>query len=80
MNFKIPNSKSGNRPQGAKISAENFKANRGESQPTEPTDDAEARADFWSILGDFICRHHNEPRVPLYVPMEETFPYSSGIH
>ena len=46
----------------------------GESQPTETTDDAEARADFWSIQGDFICRHHNEPRVQLYVPQEETFP------
>ena len=26
----------------------------GESQPTESTDDADARADFWSIQGDFI--------------------------
>ena len=43
-----------------------------ESQPAEPTDDAEARADFWSIKGDFICRHHNEPRVQLHVPKEET--------
>ena len=46
----------------------------GESQLAEPTDDAEARADFWSIQGDFIYRHHNEPRVQLYVPKEETFP------
>ena len=46
----------------------------GESQPTETTDDAEVRADFWSIQGDFIYRHHNEPRVQLYVPKEETFP------
>ena len=46
----------------------------GVSQPTEPTDDAEARADFWSIQGGFIFRHHNEPRVQLYVPKEETFP------
>ena len=45
-----------------------------ESQPTESTDDAEARADFWSIRGDFICRHHNEPRVQLYVSKEETLP------
>ena len=45
----------------------------GESQPTESTVDAEARADFWSIQGDFICRHHNEPRVQLSVPKEETF-------
>ena len=41
--------------------------------PTETKDDAEARADFWSILGDFIYRHHNEPRVQLYVSKEETF-------
>ena len=34
-----------------------------ESQPIRTTDDAEARADFWSIQGDFIYRHHNEPRV-----------------
>ena len=46
----------------------------GESQPTESTNDAEARADFWSIQGDFIHRHHNEPRVQLHVPKEETFP------
>ena len=37
----------------------------GESQPTESKDDAEARADFWSILADFIYRHHNETRVQL---------------
>ena len=46
----------------------------GESQPTETTDDAEAWADFWSIQGDFIYRHHNEPRVQLHVQKEETFP------
>ena len=46
----------------------------GESQPTEPTDDAEACADFWSIQSDFIYRHHNEPRVQLHVPKEEIFP------
>ena len=44
----------------------------GEPQPTESKDDAEARADFSSIQGDFICRHHNEPRVQLHVPKEET--------
>ena len=47
--------------------------NRERSQPTESTDDAETRADFWPIQGDFICRYHNEPRVQLYVPKEETF-------
>ena len=51
-----------------------------ESQPTKPKDDAEARAHFWSIQGDFIYRHHNEPRVQLYVPKEETFPIPLKIH
>ena len=44
-----------------------------ESQPTETTDDAEARADFWSGQGYFNYSHHHEPRVQLYVPKEETF-------
>ena len=46
----------------------------GESQPTESKDDAVVRVDLWSIQGDFIYRHHNEPRIHLYVPKEETFP------
>ena len=45
-----------------------------EPRPTDSKDDAEARRDFWSVQGDLICRHHNEPRVQLYVPKEETFP------
>ena len=28
-----------------------------------------------SIQGDFTYRHHNEPRVQLHVPKEETFPF-----
>ena len=44
------------------------------SQPAETQDDAEARNDFWSIEGDFIYRHHVEPRVRLGVPKEESFP------
>ena len=51
-----------------------------EAQPTESTDDAEARADFWSIQGDFICRHHNEPRVQLYRAERGNIPYSTEIH
>ena len=43
-------------------------------QPTEPTDDGEARKDFWSTQGDFIYRHHIEPRIQLYVPKDATFP------
>ena len=54
-----------------KISVEKFKANR---ESLKPTDYAEACADVWSIQGDFICRHHNESRVQLYVLQEETFP------
>ena len=37
-------------------------------------DDVGAKHDFWSITGDFIYRHHVEPRVKLYVPREESFP------
>ena len=36
--------------------------------------DGEARNGSWSISGDFIHRHHVEPRVKLYVPTEESFP------
>ena len=43
-------------------------------RPAESTDDAQAHADLWSMQGDFICRHHSEPRVQVYVPKEETFP------
>ena len=53
----------GNKPKGARTSVENFKVNLEESQPTESKD----------VAGDFICRHHTEPRVQLYVPKEEKF-------
>ena len=46
------------------------------SQPIDETkDDAEASNDPWSMEGDFIYRDHVEPRVQLYVPKEETFPF-----
>ena len=45
-----------------------------EFQPEETKDDEEIQKDFWSIQGDFIYRHHIEPRVQLYVPREESFP------
>ena len=51
-----------------------FEANSDGSQSTEANDDAEARNDFWSIEGDFIYRHHFEPRVQLCVPKEESLP------
>ena len=37
-------------------------------------DAGEARNDFWSMSGNFIFRHHVEPRVKLYSPREEPFP------
>ena len=51
-----------------------FQGELEEPQPTASKDDAEARRDFWSIQGDFIHRHHNEPRVQLNVPKKETLP------
>ena len=33
----------------------------------------EAMNDFWSMSGNFIYRHHVEPRVKLYSPREESF-------
>ena len=44
------------------------------SQPHDSFPDAgEAINDFWSILRNFIHRHHVEPRIKLYVPREEPF-------
>ena len=43
-------------------------------QDDSKLDDAGAKYDFWSITGDFIYRHHVEPRVKLYMPREESFP------
>ena len=37
-------------------------------------DACEAMNDFWSMSGNFIYRHHVEPRVKLYSPREESFP------
>ena len=43
-------------------------------QDDSTQDDAEATKDFWSITGDFIYRHHVEPRVKLNRPKEESIP------
>ena len=56
------------------VRSEEIQGESEESQPAETSDDGKARTDFWSIQGDFICRHHNEPRVQLFVPKKETFP------
>ena len=37
-------------------------------------DAGEAMNDVWSTSGNFIYRHHVEPRVQLYSPREEPFP------
>ena len=37
-------------------------------------DAGEAINDFWSMSGNFIYRHHVEPRVKFYSPREESFP------
>ena len=43
--------------------------------PQDSSPDAdEAINDFWSMSGNFIFRHHVEPRVKLYSPREESFP------
>ena len=43
-------------------------------QPQDSPDAGKARNDFWSMSGNFIFRHHVEPRVKLYSPREESFP------
>ena len=37
-------------------------------------DAGEAINDFWSMSGNFIYRHHVEPRAKLHSPREESFP------
>ena len=57
------------------IQGENHIDFLGESEGSLPPPHAsEAIHDFWSISGNFIYRHHVEPRVKLYSPREESFP------
>ena len=52
-----------------------------EREPTvraEPTDDAGARADIWSIQGDFKYRHHSELRVSTLRAEGRNIPYSGS--
>ena len=37
-------------------------------------DAGEAMHDFWSMSGNFIYRHHVEPRIKLHSPREDSFP------
>ena len=43
-------------------------------------DAGEAINEIWSMSGNFIYRHHVEPRVKLYSPREESFPTSTETH
>ena len=52
---------------------------KSEGSPPPPPQDSlpdarEAISDFWSMSGNFIFRHHFEPRVKLYSLKEESFP------
>ena len=59
---------------GQPVRSEDLKEElQGDSEIDETQDHAEARNDFWSIQGDFIYRHHSEPRVQL--PKEKTFQF-----
>ena len=54
-----------------------------EGSPPPPPQDSlpdasEAINDLWSMSGNFIYRHHVEPRVKLYSPKEESFPIHSN--
>ena len=57
---------------------------RGESDWSQPldtiTDDRGHHRDFWPIEGNYIYRHHVEPKVKLCVPEEESFPNTTAIH
>ena len=55
-----------------KISVEQVKANRKVLNRQKQKMTLKLLQDFWMIQGDFIYRHHNEPRVQLHVPKEET--------
>ena len=49
-------------------------------QPQDSFPDAsEAINDFWTMSGNFIYRHHVEPRVKLYSP-RGIIPYSTEVH
>ena len=62
------------------IQGEDQRDSLGESEGSPPPppqdllpDAGEAINDFWSVSGNFIYRHHVEPRVKLYTPREEPF-------
>ena len=50
-------------------------------QPQDSCPDAgEAINDFWSMSGNFIYRHHVEPRVKILLAERRIIPYSTKMH
>ena len=66
----------GTNPKEAKSSEMIFEENRTGLPADRHNDGRPEKSEtfFWSIEGNYIYRHHVEPRVQLYVPKEETFP------
>ena len=64
-------------PNSRRLSKRFSRESEGSPQPLPQDslpDAGEARNDFWSISGNFMYRHHDEPRVKLCTPREESFP------
>ena len=56
-----------------------------EGSPPSPPQDSfpdagEAMNDFWSMSGNFIYRHHVEPRVETLLAERRIIPFSTEIH
>ena len=45
-----------------------------------PLCDGDARNDFWSMSGNFIYRHHVEPRVKTLLSERRIIPCSTEVH
>ena len=45
-----------------------------------PLCDGDARNDLWSMSGNFIYRHHVEPRVKTLLAERRIIPYSIEVH
>ena len=68
LEFREPNPRQ-EQPVGSEDLSGELQGEPESHQPTESKDDTEAQKDFWAIQGDFIYRHHNEPRVQLTFPI-----------
>ena len=63
----------GNKTKGVLFSVKNFKANRESLNLQKQQMTLKPVSTSGRSKGDFIFRHHNELRVQLHVPKEETF-------